>query len=166
MSSEGLCWTSRWSPTLERSGGEVIVASKMSDGPDSGLPPALEDRLSAFPVAAVRDEIDRLAAVAEEMNQVDTVLDGLGVDEEQKLQLMRIYLQALHARLNEAGKWSPPSADSGFGFVLRASPRGVPRQLLRVGRWLGSRLGDPARAWVSNRRVSWRRRRWRRLLVS
>jgi len=39
----------------------------MSDGPDNGLPPALEDRLSAFPVAAVRDEIDRLAASAEEM---------------------------------------------------------------------------------------------------
>jgi hypothetical protein len=137
----------------------------MSDGPDNGLPPALEDRLSAFPVAAVRDEIDRLAASAEEMKQVDAVLDGLGVDDVQRRPLMQIYLQALQARLYEAGKWSPPSDDSGFRFVLQAGPRGVPRQFLTVRRWLGSRIGSPTRAWVSNRRVGWRRRRWRRLLV-
>lgn len=134
------------------------------DEPDDGLPRVLADRVAAFPVGAVSDEADRLAATAEEMEQIGVVLDELAVVGEQRRRLMQVYLQKLYARLEEAGKWSR-SHGPGLYAVTVSRRRGAPRPVLRATAWLRSRMADPARTWVSNRRVGWRRRRWRRLLT-
>lgn len=134
------------------------------DEPDDGLPRRLAARLAAFPVDAVSDEVDRLAATAEEMKQVGVVLDEMAVDGEQRRDLMQGYLRKLYARLEKAGKWSRPH-DPGLHAITVHPQRGVPRPVLRATVWLRSRIADPTRAWVTNRRVGWRRPRWRRLLA-
>lgn len=116
-------------------------------------------------MAAVRDHIDRLAALTEEMSQVSALLDDLEVEGNERRQLMDRYFKALHGRLVEAGRFAPPEQRSLMGVTSVFRPRWVPSSAFRLVHWMTARFGGQITSWLSNRRVEWRRRKWRHLLA-
>jgi hypothetical protein len=134
-----------------------MVNTTFDEPNDGGLPGALRERLDAFPVGAVRDQADRLAAVVEELTYVDRMLGVMGVTSDERRRLLDRYLQALYDRLDVAAGWAPRQRSPQKQVVAQARPRPPAFRVVRRLR--------PTTVWMSNRRVGWRRRKWRRLLA-
>jgi len=142
-----------------------MVTTTFDEQDDGDLPASLRGRLDTFPAAAIRDEPDRLAAMAEELTQVSDLLDDMGIAGDEQRRVLDRYLKALCSRLAAAGTWPAPVEPAEVGVVTVAQPHGMPPPVSRASWWLRSRIGRPMAVWTFNRRVGRRRRKWRRLLT-
>ena len=126
---------------------------------EEGLFQPVRDRLVAFPVDEVRDHIDRKAASAVELKRVQDLLGVLEVAPDERREMCTVYLRALYRRLDAADKnWSDPPPNAGEELIgVLHEDRG------RSGRAAERAMGSGT-IWLSNRRVSLRRRRWERRL--